>query len=365
MGFLTLSDHNLKSAIAYLLLSIISSSPQYLARMIFKTLGVKTLVDAFKRMCGIRLEELTADYLIDQLRGIERRFDASSTFFFLSTRNGSDYSFHDGAIKELMISLLEQDCEVALHVDCRRGQNIRIVKHDLEKALGQDILGVRNHALCLITPFGWRDQVGVGMVYDSSFGYDSDIGFKSSCCLPFQPFDHLTLTVLPLLEIPPVIQDWTLHFEHGLDMSTDEAFQRCSVIAKKTHELGGVLTLIWHPNYDDELYPGWNFTYDRILEFCSSLGAWYATSAQLAEWWNKRNEVQLVQCDRDGQSLSLLLKSCLFVPGFCVRLSLPQGIFPKKVEADHGNATVAIDKDDFLVCLDIMPGDTKLTIETS
>jgi peptidoglycan/xylan/chitin deacetylase (PgdA/CDA1 family) len=372
-GFLALFDHNPAIAASYLLLSILAISPrlQAFTGRISETPTGKSLMEAAKKTFGLDSVRFTVEYLINQLRDIERKFDASSTFFFLSdlARDGSNYSFHEERVEKLIASLEEQGCEVALHAGWMNGGSelgsMGIEKYDLEKATERRVVGVRNHLLHLITPFGWRNQVGVGMIYDSTFGYNSDIGFKAACCLPFQPFDHLTSSVLPVLEIPPVIMDWTLHFWYALDMASNEALERCTRLVKSIHELNGVLTLIWHPAYDDQLYPGWNRLYSRILESCSNLRVWYASAAELAKWWNGRNAVHLERRDWDGHTLTLLLTSEASIPGFCVRIYLPHGVTVKDVHADRGRTEIITHEDETFVSLDVISGSTELRIGTS
>jgi peptidoglycan/xylan/chitin deacetylase (PgdA/CDA1 family) len=358
------------AAVCCFLLAVLSLSPKLFGR-VAATMSISEHAFPHElKLLGTSF--LSMNYLINRLREYEREFRAPSTFFFLSNRSymGSDYSFHDRAVKDILSDLVKEKCEIALH-GSYHSSDLAVLdreKRDLGAALSAEyeIVGVRQHYLRLIGTKSWKRQVEAGFAYDSSLGYEDVVGFRSGCCLPFHPFDPETSSAFPIWEISPIIQDWTLHFRHGLDMASGSALQYCEEIAKRVSEVGGVLTLIWHPAYDDELFPGWNKTYHKLLEYCSSLDPWYATIRDLAEWWEIRNHLAFGECSWKNDVLVIKIRSQCAVPGLCIELTLP----PRRELKDitpSGAASLRSVKhlnEEILVCFDMNPGDATITVNT-
>jgi len=359
------------AALCCFLLAVLSSSPKLVGRAAAAMNSCEyAFVHELKRLLGI--SSLSFEYLFNRLRESEREFGAASTFFFLSnpSRMDSDYSFHDKAARDIMAGLVGEKCEIALHGSYSSSDlgGLDREKRDLQGAVSgaYEIVGVRQHYLRLIGAESWRRQVEAGFAYDSSFGYDDAVGFKAGCCLPFRPFDPTRSSAFPIWEIPPIIQDWTLHFRHGLDMASGSALQYCKEIAKRVFEVGGVLTLIWHPAYDDELFPRWNKTYQQVLEYCSTLNPWYVAIRDLAEWWEIRNQSVFGDCSWKNNVLVIKICSPCAVPGLCLELTIPRGRELKDITHSGAASLRSVRHLDgeLFVTLDMKPGDAAITVNT-
>jgi len=80
-------------------------------------------------------------------------------------------------------------------------------KEALEKALDHEIVSVRQHYLhydIRVTP---AVHAAAGFKYDSTLGFNDNIGFRFGTCYPWHLYDLKAEKELPIMEIPLIIQD--------------------------------------------------------------------------------------------------------------------------------------------------------------
>ena len=76
------------------------------------------------------------------------------------------------------------------------------------------------------------------------------------------------------MEIPLIIQDGAmLNPSKGMRLDEDTAFQYIKQITKAVENVGGVLTLLWHPNHI--IKPDWWRFYLRALKYLKEKNAWF------------------------------------------------------------------------------------------
>ncbi len=84
------------------------------------------------------------------------------------------------------------------------------------------------------------------------------------------------------MEIPLIIQDGAmLNSSKGMRLDEETAFQYVKQITEAVENVGGVLTLLWHPNHiikDD-----WWHLYLRILKYLKEKNAWLGGVKDVAE----------------------------------------------------------------------------------
>jgi hypothetical protein len=78
---------------------------------------------------------------------------------------------------------------------------------------------------------------------DSTLGFSRHMGFRSSTCRAFRPFDVERFEVLPLWELPMTIMDVNLFHERGSDADRVSAVAN---LAARVRTYGGCLVLNWH-----------------------------------------------------------------------------------------------------------------------
>ena len=79
-------------------------------------------------------------------------------------------------------------------------------KESLEEVVGHEVVSVRQHFLhydIRVTP---RTQELAGFRYDSTLGFNDNVGFRFGTCHPWKVYDTEQQTTLSLVEIPLIVQ---------------------------------------------------------------------------------------------------------------------------------------------------------------
>lgn len=134
----------------------------------------------------------------------------------------------------------------------------------------------------------------IGCRYDSTFGYNDAVGFRAGTSQVFCP-----PSARNLLELPLTIQDTALFYPGRMHLSDDEAMDSCKQLIEFVSFFGGVLTLNWHTR---SLSPErqWGDFYLRLLSQISDRNVWFATAAQITDWFRRRRELSFCSMDFDG-----------------------------------------------------------------
>jgi peptidoglycan/xylan/chitin deacetylase (PgdA/CDA1 family) len=194
-------------------------------------------------------------------------------------------------VAEMMKEIDTRGWEIGLHPSWYSFDDVDELKRQkeaLEKVLNHDIVSIRQHCLhydIRITP---RIQAEAEFKYDSTLGFNDNIGFRFGTCYPLRLYDLQEKTELPIKEIPLIIQDGAmLNPKKGMRLDGDTAFQYVVQIAEAAKGVGGVLTLLWHTNQIHK--PEWWNLYLRTLEMLSAKNAWFGSVKQIGEWYQENN----------------------------------------------------------------------------
>jgi len=208
----------------------------------------------------------------DFLRSIEKKFDFTSTFYFLPKdlkHQDAYYSFTEKRVQNLFKKLKAEDCEIGIHGTNRSATILKYLKSnisELEQAASVKVSGIRQHRLIFnmnITPYLHEDA---GLFYDTSLAFAEHEGFKNSYCLPFKLYNFKEDRPFKTWEIPLNVMDGTLFDYRKLSM--DDAFKSVQEILDETIKFNGVFSLLWHNGFFDEiLHPGIKNFYFNLLEY--------------------------------------------------------------------------------------------------
>jgi peptidoglycan/xylan/chitin deacetylase (PgdA/CDA1 family) len=197
---------------------------------------------------------------------VEAAVGARSTFFFwpgwgsVSKHHPSDCTYEltdrvafDGqkcTVTEMIQEIDRRGWEIGLHPSWYSfddAQEMKRQKAALEMALGHDVVSVRQHYLhydIRVTP---RVQADAGFKYDSTLGFNDNLGFRFGTCYPWRLYDLHAKAELPITEIPLIVQDGAmLNPTKGMRLDEETAFQYVEQIAEAVERVGGVLTLLWY-----------------------------------------------------------------------------------------------------------------------
>jgi hypothetical protein len=211
--------------------------------------------------------------------------------------------------------VMSAGCEVGLHgidawADAEAGRLEASRISSLTKAAD---LGVRMHWL-------YRDENSpakleeAGFSYDSTVGYNETVGYRAGLMQVFKP-----LRASRLLELPMHIMDTALLYPSYLGLSEEKAFERIKRVIASAAKYGGALTVNWH---DRSIAPErlWGELYRRLVDECTTQGAWFATGKQATSWFRKRRSVVFETSDsNDGVRAAVTQSSIEKLPALILR----------------------------------------------
>jgi hypothetical protein len=163
------------------------------------------------------------------------------------------------------------------------------------------VAGIRMHWLCFDT-LSPRLLDQAGFQYDSTCGYNDTVGYKAGTTQAFKPDGAETL-----LELPLHIQDTALFYKGYLELRESSAWKFCETLLKNAAAYGGVVTILWHTR---SLAPErqWGRFYRRLLETLRERSVWFATAAQVVQWFRYRRSVSFGKVEFSNGSLRLELR---------------------------------------------------------
>lgn len=232
---------------------------------------------------------------------VEDQVGARSTFFFwpgwkaVRKHHHSDcaYDLEDPVVfdrqkctvAEMIREIDRRGWEIGLHPSWYSFDDVDEMKRQkaaLENTLGHEVVSVRQHYLhydIRVTP---RAQAEAGFKYDSTLGFNDNVGFRFGTCYPWKLYDLKTETELNIIEIPLIVQDGAmLNPAKGMRLDEDVSFKYVVQITEAVEKVGGVLTLSWHPQYI--LKSTWWGLYLRILNYLKEKNAWFGSVLDVAQ----------------------------------------------------------------------------------
>jgi len=241
---------------------------------------------------------------------IEQRYNSHSTFFFWSglqavkKRHWSDcvYELSDSivfdnqkcSVAEMIREIDRRGWEVGLHPSWFSYNDVKELKRQkdaLEETLGHEVVSLRQHHLhydIRVTP---RVHSDAGFKYDSSLGFNDNIGFRFGTCYPWHLYDLKHEKQLPIIEIPLIIQDSAmLNPNKGMRLNVDMAFQYVMQLAEAVENVGGVLTLLWHPYHI--IQEPYRDLFLKTLDYLKQRNAWFASVKEIGMHWESQYQHQ-------------------------------------------------------------------------
>lgn len=299
---------------------------------------------------------------------LERSLGVRSTFYFLPAKDKAGIGspkiracMYDLDPK-LLSSLQDGGWEVAVHgidnwIDQEAAREELAVISDaisdaasLSDSSDPITIGNRVHWL-LFNKETWKRLDDAGYFYDSTFGYNEDVGFRAGTLQAYKPRD-----TNKILELPLHIQDvglfgsfcWIPGVKEWmkvpcLSLSRDEARGRCNSILDYAKQFGGVITLLWHqerlapPSSNRELY-------EENIRRGIKDNAWITTAENVVEWFALRREY-IIEIERFNGSFKVSIKGGKDTKGVvpCHVLRHPNGDEPLQNNEDFDNS-IKIDR---------------------
>lgn len=232
-------------------------------------------------------QEASPYWNFKDIMALEDKFNAKSTFFFMSAkRDVRRFRYNIESLEGKLGSIVDAGWEVGLHGGYYAYNNLEEIvleKQRLERVVGREVIGYRNHYLRFMVPKTWELLAEAGFMYDSTFGYGDAVGFRNGMCHPFRPYNLKSDGSIDILEIPLCIMDTAL-WKSG--PRTEDMWNTVEKMMDVTEKFGGVLTLLWHNNmfncpFRDRLCK----IYEKILADAQKRRAWLASADEIYKWW--------------------------------------------------------------------------------
>lgn len=241
------------------------------------------LTDAIKTPFSRITKKQNPFWNFKEIMELEAKYDAKSSFYFLTLDPEEiDYNYKIEDIEDELRSISDNGWEVGLHGGHESYNNLEDLKKKkqrLEKVLGKEVIGYRNHFLRFKVPDTWELLSKAGFKYDSTFGYADCAGFRNGMCHPFKPFNLRTNKEIDTLEIPLTIMDCTLLRDY-MRLDFKKAWELTKQLIDTVEHYNGVITILWHNTY----MQGENLKfYKKILEYCSEKKAWMTNGEYIYE----------------------------------------------------------------------------------
>jgi|SRR3989304_1399617 len=237
-------------------------------------------------------------WTFETITKLEEECSVRSTFFFLNESIHFEilkpktwrpslgrYSIFEKEITKVIKKLDRGGWEIGLHGSYNSYRDKTLLaneKEDLEKILGKEVYGIRQHYLNLDIPNTWQIQRNLGLRYDASFGFRRKTGFKDNIYYPFSAFRD------KFLIIPLVIAEDNLLNESGGDFR--QAWQRCLQLINQTEKKQGLLSILWHSHFfNAKEFPGFREIYEKIIIECKIRNAWFGTGREIYDIFKNKN----------------------------------------------------------------------------
>ena len=117
-------------------------------------------------------------------------------------------------------------------------------KEILENLIGSQIIKSRQHYLKFQLPKTYQNLIALGIKEEYTMGYSDQVGFRAGIAAPFFWFDLEKNEETKLRVFPFCSMDITP--QHYYKMKPDEAILLNRKLLRKTKELGGFFSSLWH-----------------------------------------------------------------------------------------------------------------------
>jgi hypothetical protein len=165
-------------------------------------------------------------------------------------------------------------------------------KGTLEKHVGSEVKGIRQHELRFVAPITWECEEKAGFLYDLTFHFNKKFGFRAGTCFPYHPFNLEKRIKLRILEMPTSIIDWTILFRK---LSAEKALKIIRETESVVESFNGLLLTCFHNTYiNRKTFPEIVEIYTQLLEDVYKKGYWVTTALECCLWWLEREKAHIV-----------------------------------------------------------------------
>lgn len=216
------------------------------------------------------------NYSFDRIMDIGERNGIKSAFYFKTACTNKiyddTYSISHKYIRQLLRDIHSRGHEIGLHPSYESYNNLEQTRIEFNKLLQiceeegiqQNLWGGRQHYLRWQGPNTWRNWADVGLNYDSTLGYNEQIGFRCGVCYEYPVFDLERHIELRLIERPLIVMEGSIFDQQNMGLSYEKADKTIERIKNCCRKYNGEFIILWHNNTFTEL-KRWIF-YEHVLK---------------------------------------------------------------------------------------------------
>jgi hypothetical protein len=258
--------------------------------------------------------------LFECWKALEGQLNVHSTFFFVPKKDDPGVRAHPYRAvgyeinMDVLRNLTQDGWEIGVHgID--NWADIQQGKQEMASiAIDGKTLGNRTHWL-LFDQNSWKALDEAGYSYDTTFGYNDDVGCRAGTLQAYRP-----RTAKRLLELPLHIQDLGLlgkfcwaPTDNGwvktpcLHLDPAAAHEYCTRIFDFAKKCGGAVTILWH--YENLAPPrDWSGHYVDLVKRAQADGAWVTNAGGVVEWFNRRRNTG-IEYVRDENTITIRIRN--------------------------------------------------------
>lgn len=210
---------------------------------------------------------------------LENKFGVSSTFLLAAQESyekrheyDPTYLLDEPLTKELIYYIVANNHEIGLHGSYRSYNDFELLiseKNRLETFVGMEVKSIRQHYLNfdrLITP---KIQEQSGFIIDSSLGFPSNFGIRSSISRPYHMFSYDNGRNYNILMLSYLIMDQNIFFNEEIEKSSyNKKLEYLIERVNYAKQNNSVVVLDWHIHTAQ--MDGWWQIYSDILKYITS-----------------------------------------------------------------------------------------------
>ena len=214
-------------------------------------------------------------WIFDKLLNIEKAAGVSAVYHFYSDQRPKtvkrwlmdpSYDVRSDQLKSLLRQIKDAGHMIGLHPSYDAWKDSGLLKTQkkiLEETLGSKVTSCRQHWLRFSWKDTWLKQSQAGLKYDSTLMFNDRSGFRNSCATNWKPWNQIENKAHSITCTTSVLMDSHL-FDYN-DFNKVERNDYLSFWVLECKEIGGKISLLWHPHTLSKDY-GWLENFEGLIK---------------------------------------------------------------------------------------------------
>lgn len=179
------------------------------------------------------------------------------------------YAIANNSIKNRLQAFSEKGWQIGLHQSYKAWSNTALIKKERETvaaAIGVPVISCRQHWLRFSWRQTWKAQQAVGLMSDSTLGFNDRPGFRNAAALTFHPWDFDQNAPMQLQVTPLIMMD--SHLYDYANLNEEERKKEIIKWIAEVRAVHGTATVLWHSHTLSRDY-GWKSGFEDLLDVIS------------------------------------------------------------------------------------------------